>query len=114
MATADLTLSRKAKNFFIYFYLPLSGTEPKTKVTKSDFLDLVTIAIQLMNNLEADGLGRALANAGSALDAVALINLGSAISNSDSTDGASSNAALASDAFLFVNFSSHFFLLVNG
>ena len=74
----------------------------------------MTIAIQLMNNLEADGLGRALANAGSALDAVALINLGSAISNSDSTDGASANAALASDAFLFVNFSSHFFLLVNG
>ena len=29
-------------------------------------------------------------------------------------NGASANAALATDAFLFVNFSSHFFLLVNG
>ena len=27
LATADLTLSRKAKNFFIYFYLPLAGTK---------------------------------------------------------------------------------------
>ena len=28
---APLTLSRKAKNFFIYFYLPLSETEPSRK-----------------------------------------------------------------------------------
>ena len=67
-----------------------------------------------MNNSEADGLGRALTNAGAALDAVALINLGSTISNSDGTNGASTDAALAADAFLFVNLSSHFFLLVNG
>ena len=31
LATADLTLSRKAENFFIYFYLSLSGTEPNRK-----------------------------------------------------------------------------------
>ncbi len=28
LATADLSLSRKAGNFFIYLYLPVSGTEP--------------------------------------------------------------------------------------
>ena len=67
-----------------------------------------------MHNLEADGLSRALANASTALDAVALINLSSTISNSDGTDRASTDAALAADAFLFVNLSSHFFLLVNG
>jgi hypothetical protein len=74
----------------------------------------VTIAIQLMNNLEADGLGRALANASTALDAVCLIDLGNAVSNGNSTHGASSNAALATDALLFVNFSSHFFSPCNG
>ena len=31
---APLTLSRKAKNFFIYFHLPLSGTEPFKKISQ--------------------------------------------------------------------------------
>lgn len=60
------------------------------------------------NGLEGDSLGRALANAGTALDAVCLIDLGSTVSNGDSTHGAGTDAALATDALLFVNFSSHF------
>ena len=108
--------TRKAEYLYTFLIFPYTNIViliriPVSAKTKSHRFqsEQVTFVFQLMNNLETDGLGRALANAGSALDAVALINLGSAISDSDSTDGASADAALAADAFLFINFCSHFF-----
>jgi hypothetical protein len=56
---------------------------------------------------ERDRLGRALADAGAALDAL-ITDLGSTVDDFDRSDRAGTDASFASNTFLFVNLGSHF------
>ena len=57
---------------------------------------------------EGDRLGRALADAGAALDAIGLLDFGMIAVQRDRSDGAGIGASATATALLFVNFRSHF------
>ena len=59
------------------------------------------------HQLERNRFRRAFADAGTAFDAI-IADLGNAVFNGDGADGAGTNASFATNAFFFINSSSHF------
>ena len=62
-------------------------------------------------SLLGDGFGRAFADAGTAVDAVTGVDAGLSVLHGDSRDGAGTDTGFAADAFFFIDFCRHVFLL---